>query len=275
VSTALGLVSLIHTVHNPIQQWHCTAFIAVAALADTSYVCCCNAHRGFVSELTKLYKQRIKPNSAVLDMMSSWISHLPKDVKYSRVDGHGLNREELEKNPQLTDFKVQDLNTMPYLAFPSDTYDAVVCCVSVQYLQQPERVFADVYRVLKPGGMAIFSCSNRMFSNKAITGWMNRDDSGRAKLVSEYFNSVIPSHDSNSSSSNSSSSSSSNSNSDSNSSRSSSSSNNSSSGTVKGFTKPEVIVKDSASGPLGFLGSLLSVSGDPFIAVIAYKDYKQ
>jgi Methyltransferase domain len=228
-----------------------------------------------VSELTKLYKQRIKPNSAVLDMMSSWISHLPKDVKYSRVDGHGLNREELEKNPQLTDFKVQDLNTMPYLAFPSDTYDAVVCCVSVQYLQQPERVFADVYRVLKPGGMAIFSFSNRMFSNKAITGWMNRDDSGRAKLVSEYFNSVIPSHDSNSSSSNSSSSSSSNSNSDSNSSRSSSSSNNSSSGTVKGFTKPEVIVKDSASGPLGFLGSLLSVSGDPFIAVIAYKDYKQ
>jgi SAM-dependent methyltransferase len=209
--------------------------------------------RGFVSELTKLYKQRIKPGSAVLDMMSSWVSHLPKDVEYSRVDGHGLNREELEKNSQLTSIKVQDLNAMPYLAFPSDTYDAVVCCVSVQYLQQPERVFADVYRILKPGGVAIFSFSNRMFSNKAITAWMNRDDNARAKLVSEYFNSVTSSSDSNSSSDISS----------------------SSRATVKGFTKPEVIVKDTAAGPLGFLGSLLGVSGDPFMAVIAYKDYKQ
>ena len=42
-----------------------------------------------------------------------------------------------------------DLNADPRLPFDDATYDAVVCTVSVQYLQQPEAVFADVRRVLK------------------------------------------------------------------------------------------------------------------------------
>ena len=37
---------------------------------------------------------------------------------------------------------------------------------SVQYWQQPERVLAEVYRVLKPGGVVIITFSNRLFYNK-------------------------------------------------------------------------------------------------------------
>eukprot|EP00904_Undaria_pinnatifida_P006792 jgi/Undpi1/3242/HiC_scaffold_15.g06616.m1 len=149
---------------------------------------CYHVDQGFLTHLTELYRERIPAGGAVLDMMSSWVSHLPPDVAYERVDGHGMNMEELGRNPRLDTKRVWDLNAEPRLPFEDATYDAVVCAVSVQYLQQPEAVFADVQRVLKPGGVAIFSFSNRMFSDKAIKGWINRTGKGRTRLVSEYFN---------------------------------------------------------------------------------------
>ncbi|CAM9251766.1 unnamed protein product [Choristocarpus tenellus] len=79
-------------------------------------------------------------------MMSSWVSHLPPEITYSRVDGHGMNMEELNKNGRLDGKKVWDLNADPHLPFEIGVYDAVVCAVSVQYLQRPEEVFADVCR---------------------------------------------------------------------------------------------------------------------------------
>ncbi|CAB1118231.1 unnamed protein product [Ectocarpus sp. CCAP 1310/34] len=149
---------------------------------------CYHVDEGFLKHLTELYRERIPAGGAVLDMMSSWVSHLPPEVTYERVDGHGMNLEELGRNPRLDTKRVWDLNAEPRLPFEDATYDAVVCTVSVQYLQQPEAVFADVCRVLKPGGVAIFSFSNRMFSDKAIKGWINRTAKGRARLVSDYFN---------------------------------------------------------------------------------------
>ncbi|GBG00069.1 S-adenosyl-L-methionine-dependent methyltransferase [Raphidocelis subcapitata] len=122
---------------------------------------------GFTSQVTELYRQRIPQDAVVLDLCSSWVSHLPPGEKYKEVIGHGMNAQELAKNPQLDRFFVRDLNREPReWALADASVDAVVCCVSVQYLQQPEQVFAEVYRVLKPGGVAIFTFSNRMFWDK-------------------------------------------------------------------------------------------------------------
>lgn len=95
---------------------------------------------GFISTLTELYRQRLRPEYEVLDLMSSWVSHLPGEVKYKRVVGHGLNAEELSKNPRLDYFFVKDLNVDQKLELESSSFDAVLCTVSVQYLQQPEKV---------------------------------------------------------------------------------------------------------------------------------------
>lgn len=95
---------------------------------------------GFISTLTNLYRQRLRPGSEVLDLMSSWVSHLPQEVLYKRVVGHGLNAQELAKNPRLEYFIVKDLNQDQKLEFDDCSFDAVVCAVSVQYLQQPEKV---------------------------------------------------------------------------------------------------------------------------------------
>lgn len=145
---------------------------------------------GFISTLTNLYSQRLKPEMHILDLMSSWISHLPNDVTYKRVVGHGLNAQELAKNPRLDYFVVKDLNEDQRFEFESCSFDAVVCTVSVQYMQQPEEVFAEVFRMLKPGGLFIVSFSNRLFYEKAISAWREGTGYSRVQLVVQYFQCV-------------------------------------------------------------------------------------
>ncbi len=145
---------------------------------------------GFIAQLTKLYRDRISPDSRVFDMMSSWVSHLPGDVSYAHVEGHGLNESELARNKQLDHYFVQNLNQNQTLPLADNSFDAVVNTVSVQYIQYPEQVFAEIYRVLKPGGIAIFSFSNRMFYQKAIALWRDGSEASRVELVKRYFESV-------------------------------------------------------------------------------------
>jgi SAM-dependent methyltransferase len=142
---------------------------------------------GFIQQLTDLYRERLQPHSRVFDMMSSWVSHLPEEMEFAHVEGHGLNQEELARNPQLNHFFVQNLNHNQLLPLPDQSFDAVLNTVSVQYLQFPEAVFAEIYRILKPGGIAIISFSNRMFYQKAIQAWRDGSESDRVALVKRYF----------------------------------------------------------------------------------------
>ncbi|BAB76389.1 class I SAM-dependent methyltransferase [Nostoc sp. PCC 7120 = FACHB-418] len=145
---------------------------------------------GFIQRLTDLYRERLQPNTRILDMMSSWVSHLPEEIKFAHVEGHGLNAEELKRNPRLNHYFVQNLNENPGLPLPDQEFDAVLNCVSVQYLQYPEAVFSEIHRILKPGGVAIISFSNRMFYQKAIQAWRDASEPGRLELVKRYFASV-------------------------------------------------------------------------------------
>jgi SAM-dependent methyltransferase len=145
---------------------------------------------GFIQQLTDLYRERLQPNTRILDLMSSWVSHLPEEINFAHVEGHGLNAEELERNPRLNHYFVQNLNENPALPLPDEEFDAVLNCVSVQYLQYPEAIFSEIHRILKPGGMAIISFSNRMFYQKAIQAWRDASEPGRLELVKRYFTSV-------------------------------------------------------------------------------------
>lgn len=141
----------------------------------------------FIQQLTDLYRERLKPNSCIFDMMSSWISHLPDEMKFEYVEGHGMNDEELAHNPRLNHYFVQNLNQKQILPLPDRSFDAVLNTVSVQYLQFPEALFAEIYRILKPGGMAMISFSNRMFYQKAIQVWREASEDDRVNLVKSYF----------------------------------------------------------------------------------------
>lgn len=142
---------------------------------------------GAIGALRDYYAQEISPNSDVLDICSSWISHLPDGLELGRVAGLGMNEAELERNARLTERVARDLNTDPALPYDDASFDVVTNAVSVDYLTRPLEVFREVHRVLKPGGKALFSFSNRCFPTKAVSMWLKTDDSGHIWIVGAYY----------------------------------------------------------------------------------------
>ncbi|MGD8701912.1 MAG: methyltransferase domain-containing protein, partial [Desulfosarcina sp.] len=137
--------------------------------------------------VSDIYRRFVKEGMQVLDLMSSWVSHLPRNVSPARVSGLGLNRTELEQNPILSDIQVQDLNENPRLPYKAATFDVAICTVSVEYLTDPLEVFEDVARVLKPGGIFVVTFSNRWFPPKVVRVWEHIHEFERIGLVAEYF----------------------------------------------------------------------------------------
>jgi SAM-dependent methyltransferase len=140
---------------------------------------------GAIEALRGVYRSVLPPGGAVLDLMSSWRSHLPEGL--GPVTGLGMNAAEMADNPQLGGFVVHDLNRTLRLPFGDGVFDAAVCAVSVQYLVRPVEVWRDVRRVLRPGGPVVVSFSNRCFPTKAVAVWLSSDGDGHRELVRAYL----------------------------------------------------------------------------------------
>lgn len=153
----------------------------------------------------------------VLDLCSSWVSHVPVEgIQFNRFVGLGMNRQELDRNSQLTERRVQDLNKDSSLSTYSDaSFDAVLLQLSIDYLVHPVEVLRDVSRVLVPGGLLIIrysiityltmmiimlaltsgylyavgrlSFSNRVFIDKAVAIWTGKSDIDHIELVGRYL----------------------------------------------------------------------------------------
>ncbi len=129
----------------------------------------------------------IEDHPVILDLMAGWDSHIPGELHPSRVVGLGLNEKELEANDRLDERIIHDLNEDPSLPFPSNTFDAVLNIVSVDYMTRPLEVFREAGRILKPGGLFLVVFSNRMFPQKAVKIWRDSDEGERVILVEEFF----------------------------------------------------------------------------------------
>jgi SAM-dependent methyltransferase len=137
--------------------------------------------------LTNAYRELLMPGSSLLDLMGSWVSHLPSEMEFVRVAGLGMNAEELARNPRLDDHVVHDLNRQPELPYADASFDFVVNAVSIQYLTRPVEVFRSVLRVLKPGGYYLVAMSHRCFPTKAIRAFNVLSATDRVELVHRYF----------------------------------------------------------------------------------------
>ena len=140
-----------------------------------------------ITAVGEIYLSRLPRGGAILDLMSSWRSHLPSELKPARLVGLGLNRSEMADNPALTEIVTHNLNRTPQLPFDDASFDGAVLTVSVQYLIHPLEVFAAVGRVLKSGAPFIVTFSNRMFPTKAVAIWANASEQQRVDLVIYYF----------------------------------------------------------------------------------------
>lgn len=140
-----------------------------------------------IAAVTQLYREYFNPNTDLLDLMSSWVSHLPSEISYRRVVGLGMNRAELAANPRLAAFLVHDLNHQPGLPFADREFDGATICVSIDYLTQPVAVLRELARVLRPGAPLVITFSNRCFPSKAVAAWHALDDRGHLALVRQYL----------------------------------------------------------------------------------------
>lgn len=142
-----------------------------------------------IKALGEFLRPRVPENADVLDLMSAYLTHLPPEAraKCRQVAGLGMNDAEMSANSQLTDHVVHNLNDDPSLPYSDQTFDIALCTVSVQYLLHPAAVFAEVRRVLRPGGTFIVSFSNRCFPTKATQLWLGTDDAQHIAVVKLYF----------------------------------------------------------------------------------------
>lgn len=142
---------------------------------------------GAIAAVGELYRE-LRLAGDVLDLCSSWVSHF--DPAPERLVVMGMNAHELARNEAACESLVHDLNADPSLPFPRSAFDAVTCCVSVDYLTRPIEVFTEVARVLRPGGALVVTFSNRCFPTKAIRAWLGATDQERCLIVASYFAAV-------------------------------------------------------------------------------------
>lgn len=142
---------------------------------------------GAIAALGRLYAEALPAGGRLLDLMSSWRSHLPEGVHARAVVGLGMNAEEMADNPGLTRIVVHDVNQDPRLPFGDAEFDGAMCAVSIQYVIYPVRLFREVHRVLKPGAPFVVSFSNRCFPTKAVAVWLGTTEQQHLGLVRAYF----------------------------------------------------------------------------------------
>ncbi len=140
---------------------------------------------GAIRAVRELYDELGVPDGRVLDLMASWVSHLSRPTGGGLVV-LGMNAAELAANPLAEEHVLRDLNRDPQLPFADATFDAVTCCVSIDYLVRPVEVLREVARVLRPQGVVVITFSNRCFPTKAIRGWLMTSEADHLAIVSAY-----------------------------------------------------------------------------------------
>jgi len=133
--------------------------------------------------LTNVYKDEIADYSTILDLMSSWDSYLPVGKKYKKVIGHGLNRQELEKNKIFDSYWIQNFNLDQEIPLESKSVDCCLMVAAWQYLQYPENLTQEISRILSKKGKFIVAFSNRAFWHKAPNIWTTSTEEERVKYV--------------------------------------------------------------------------------------------
>ena len=140
-----------------------------------------------LAAITDLYREVMPAGGAILDVMSSWVSHLPPEIDYRRVVGLGINACVLAENPFLDEWRVQDLNRDPHLNFANGEFDGAAICGAVQHFTRPAEVIREVGRVLRQGAPLVVTFSNRCLCTPATGCWRLFDETGQLGLVARYF----------------------------------------------------------------------------------------
>ena len=137
----------------------------------------------FRTRLTNLYSEYLLKHYIILDLMSSWVSHLPPNIRYKKVIGHGLNQAELSSNERLDSFFVKNLNKKQNMPIEDSSIDVGLIVAGWQYLQYPEKISLELSRIIKSDSLLIISFTNRAFWSKSPNIWTYSSEVKRIEYV--------------------------------------------------------------------------------------------
>lgn len=150
-----------------------------------------------IINLRKYYDDVLPRKGSILDFCSSWVSHFPPEVEEAqktgslRIFGTGMNESELNRNPILNKWTVQNLNEDPELKLPNELgeskLDASTCVVSIDYLTKPVEVLQSIRRQTNEGGKIHLAISNRCFPTKVVGRWLQVGEDERLEMVGDYL----------------------------------------------------------------------------------------
>ncbi len=115
----------------------------------------------------EVLKQELRPGMVWLDagcghnVIAPWIkdSKITEKELLSRagtVVGCDIDPVSLDKDSAIT----RVASNLEQLPFAADSFDLVTCNMVVEHLQNPEQVFGEFFRVLKPGGTVVILTPN-------------------------------------------------------------------------------------------------------------------
>ncbi|MCP4076469.1 MAG: methyltransferase domain-containing protein [Gammaproteobacteria bacterium] len=139
-------------------------------------------------QVSDLYETLIPDQAQVLDLMAGAHSPLQEaEIDVNSITCAGLNDAEMEQNSSCNQRFCVDVNSISSLPFQSDQFDIVLIHAAIEYVINPELIFAEIKRVLKPSGRVIISFSNRSFPQKAIQLWTGAHEFERPAIVLSYL----------------------------------------------------------------------------------------
>ena len=111
-----------------------------------------------------MFRQRIlaylRPRSVVLRYFGKETASLPRmDFRDCAAQIYGVDLDpRVVENPMLIEGRIANADKIP---FESDRFDVVFSDNVLEHLDEPEAVFREVARVLKPGGVFLFKTPNK------------------------------------------------------------------------------------------------------------------
>ena len=96
-------------------------------------------------------------------IIDNYLSNHFSSVTGIDIDEHAIAHARKSYQKSNLEFRVADALNLPY---GDNSFDVIVCSHVYEHVPDPYKMFREIHRVLKPGGVCYFSAGNRLMWNE-------------------------------------------------------------------------------------------------------------
>lgn len=137
-------------------------------------------------------ERHLPRDGKILDLGAGAFNPLPPGFPVRELVGVDASAEALARNKALSSSVVLDLNDpLVTLPFEGGAFDAVVCVATAEFLTEPRRLFREVFRVLRPGGVCqiVFASKGTYTGDESMECkyWSDFNDAQKLYVAGSFF----------------------------------------------------------------------------------------